>query len=82
MTMKNDQEQTTEIEALYIEELGEVRGGIERQDFLTMGIAGAEGVDIRPWTPPGTPREPREPREPRVPYTTLVLGEEGPSWRI
>lgn len=81
--MKNDQEQKTEIEALYIEELGEVRGGIEltiRDTVpLSLGVAGAEGVD-RPWKPPfpGTPEEPG----PRIPFpkpTTDALGEEGPS---
>jgi hypothetical protein len=68
MTM-SDQEQTTEIEALYIEELGEVRGGIELPFVrpilpISLGIAGAEGIDPRPWNPPGFQPEPREPRFP------------------
>jgi hypothetical protein len=75
-TMKNEEE--IAIDELYIEELGEVRGGIELQRRpLSMGTIGAEGVDILPWKPP-TPNPP-EPREPRLPYTTLALGEEGPS---
>jgi hypothetical protein len=84
MTMKNEQDEN-ESQELYIDELGEVRGGIElpvRLPIPTLGILAAEGGDGRPWNPPGGPKP--EPRDPRLPLplphpSTDALGEEGPS---
>ena len=64
-------------EELFIEELGEVRGGaiLVPGKFITMAYGLGEGASPqpRPW-----PVKPAPVKPPRV-FTTLALGEEGTS---
>jgi len=87
--MKDNEHQTRdEFGELYIDELGEVRGGIELPQGLvpglTLGAAGAEGFDIpprpigpsNPLNPPGP--TPIVPVIPDIPKPSIPLLEDGP----